>query len=322
MKNVQLLKSLKNKKIMVIGDIMLDSYSYGDVERISPEAPVPVVLFKKEEFKPGGASNVAFNLTGLGVQTTLIGVCGDDSSGRKIVSELNKNSLLNCDGILIDESNPTIEKLRIIGNQQQMLRIDKENVEPVKGALFNRLKKNILSQIESVDAVIFSDYGKGLITKKLIEFVLDLKRKHKFIVSVDPKIGHFFYYKGVDLITPNNKEASEAAGFKITNTKQLQKASEKIRKSLKCTNLLITLGADGMMLFNNQNEEGYHIPTEAQNVYDVTGAGDTVVSVMTAIMSLDVPVDHAARLANKAAGIVVGSFGTTAITLDALIRSL
>jgi D-beta-D-heptose 7-phosphate kinase/D-beta-D-heptose 1-phosphate adenosyltransferase len=166
-----------------------------------------------------------------------------------------------------------------------------------------------------------SDYGKGVITKELIEFVLHLKKDRDLIVSVDPKTGHFFYYRHVDLITPNSKEAGEAAGIKIVDNDSLREAAAKIIEKLACKNLLITLGSDGMILFDGQYPKGYHIPTEAKQVYDVSGAGDTVISVMTAAMTTGAAAEKAARIANLAAGVVVSEFGTTAITLEKLKKS-
>jgi D-beta-D-heptose 7-phosphate kinase/D-beta-D-heptose 1-phosphate adenosyltransferase len=322
MKSRSIFPLLQNKRILVVGDIMLDRFLYGDVERISPEAPVPVLFFKEEKFAPGGAANVVMNLLGLNMRVALAGVIGDDEPGRKLTARLEGEKRLDQSAIIREIGRRTTEKIRIIGNHQQIARIDKEERKGVSERTFQELKNRILSQIKDVSAVIISDYGKGVVSKKLIAFILGLRKRFNFIVTVDPKVGHFFLYKGVDLITPNNKEASEASGIKILDSKSLKGAAQKIMQRLACRNLLITLGAEGMILFNQQNREGYHIPTQARQVYDVSGAGDTVISVMTAIMCTGVHAEQAARIANQAAGIVVGEFGTTAITLDKLVDSV
>ncbi len=322
MKSSSIFQLLHGKKVLVVGDIMLDRFLYGDVERISPEAPVPVVLFKEEKFAPGGAANVVLNLLGLNMEVILAGVIGDDDTGRKLTARLDGEKRLEKCCIIREPGRRTTEKIRIIGNHQQIARVDKEEKKSCSEKIFNEMKAAILSQIKDISAVIISDYGKGMINRKLINFILGLKKKYDFIVTVDPKVGHFFFYTEVDLITPNNKEASEASGIRIVDSKSLKKAAQKIIKRLKCKNLLITLGSEGMILFNSQNRDGYHIPTQARQVYDVSGAGDTVISVMTAIMSIGVHTEQAARIANQAAGIVVGEFGTTAITLDKLMDSI
>jgi len=313
---------LKTKKIIVVGDIMLDRYLYGEVERISPEAPVPVLMFKKENFTPGGAANVTLNLTGLNIKTSLFGVIGEDDEGKRLLNLLTQIKNLSVKGVLIDKDRPTTVKQRIVGNNQQIVRIDRESRIPLRKKILQKLKDLILKEKEDISAVILSDYGKGVISKEMIQFILELKKKNKFIVSVDPKVGHFFHYKYVDLITPNQKETEDATGLKIEDNKSLKKASKQLINRLKCKNLLVTLGAAGMILFNKENPQGYHIPAEAKEVYDVSGAGDTVISVMTAAMATGASPAKSARLANIAAGIVVGEFGTTAITIEKLKKKL
>jgi D-beta-D-heptose 7-phosphate kinase/D-beta-D-heptose 1-phosphate adenosyltransferase len=319
--NHEMFSRLPRQTIMVIGDLMLDRYLYGEVERISPEAPVPVVLNQKETLNPGGAANVAMNLVGLGVQTLLVGTLGSDDAGRQTMGLLARQKKLDCDGVFITRDRPTTEKLRVVGNHQQICRVDTEERKPVAEKVMSDIRKFIKKHIDDVSAVILSDYGKGVITKELIEFVLHLKKDRDLIVSVDPKTGHFFYYRHVDLITPNSKEAGEAAGIKIVDNDSLREAAAKIIEKLACKNLLITLGSDGMILFDGQYPKGYHIPTEAKQVYDVSGAGDTVISVMTAAMTTGAAAEKAARIANLAAGVVVSEFGTTAITLEKLKKS-
>jgi D-beta-D-heptose 7-phosphate kinase/D-beta-D-heptose 1-phosphate adenosyltransferase len=319
--NHEMFSRLPRQSIMVIGDIMLDRYLYGEVERISPEAPVPVVLNQKESLNPGGAANVATNLTGLGVQTLLVGTLGSDEAGRQTMGLLARQKKLDCDGVFVTRDRPTTEKMRVVGNHQQICRVDTEDRRPAAEKVMSDIKKFVKRHIDDVSAVILSDYGKGVISKELIEFVLHLKKDRDLVVSVDPKTGHFFYYRHVDLITPNHKEAGEAVGVKITDNDSLKEAATRIVEKLACKNLLITLGPDGMILFNGQYPKGYHIPTEARQVYDVSGAGDTVISVMTAAMTTGAAAEKAARIANLAAGVVVSEFGTTAITLEKLKKT-
>jgi D-beta-D-heptose 7-phosphate kinase/D-beta-D-heptose 1-phosphate adenosyltransferase len=321
MHSKELFRSLKKEKIVVVGDIMLDRYLYGDVERISPEAPVPVLNFKKETLTPGGASNVTLNLTGLGACVSLVGVIGADESGRTLLGQLGKNKCLKLGSILTEKSRPTTVKQRIVAGSQQIVRVDTEVRQPLSGRQASQLAEAVEREVRDAVAVIISDYGKGVVTRELIEHILSLRKRKKFIVSVDPKTGHFFYYKGVDLITPNNKEAGEAAGIRITDDVSLRSAASRIVEKLECKNLLITLGPDGMALFNRAHPKGYHIPAEARQVYDVSGAGDTVISVMTAAMAAGATPEKAARIANHAAGIVVSEFGTTAITMEKMKRN-
>lgn len=319
MQNQKLFKKFSSMKIMVIGDIMLDRYFIGCVNRVSPEAPVPVILNKNETCRPGGAANVVRNLLGLGIQTCLVGVTGMDESGAVIRSILEKEERLNISGVFPVSDRPTTQKLRIIGNNQQIARVDTESSELLNSSVNNKIRHFIQLHMPDTDAVILSDYGKGVISKGLIQYILKQRKELSFTVAVDPKVGHFFYYKGVDLITPNNKEASEASSQTISDSSSLKYAADNILKKLSCKNLLITLGPEGMILFNKNYKKGYHIPTEAKKVYDVTGAGDTVISVMTAAMAAGAQPQKAARLANRAAGLVVGEVGTTAIKLERLI---
>ena len=302
-----LIPRFKNAKILVVGDVMLDRFIWGTVSRISPEAPVPVVWAKSESFMPGGASNVANNICALGAHAYMCGIIGDDEAGRTVVTELAKNGI-NSEGMLIDASRPTIEKTRIIAHHQQIVRIDKESDGPLKSRAIARILSYVKSKIEDIDAIIIEDYGKGLIVPRLIRELIILAKRHKKILTVDPKKEHFTSYAGVTVIKPNRKEAEEASGVKIKDKSSLNRAGKKLLKSLKAEAVLITLGEDGMALFERK-KDCVCIPTVAQEVYDVSGAGDTVIGIFTLARVAGAKMNEATHIANIAAGVVVGKIG-------------
>ncbi|MFA5069624.1 MAG: D-glycero-beta-D-manno-heptose-7-phosphate kinase [Candidatus Omnitrophota bacterium] len=293
--------------VLVIGDIMLDRFIWGTVSRISPEAPVPVVWAKSESFMPGGASNVANNIRGLGADVYICGVIGDDEPGRILVSELAKNGI-KADGVVLDKNRPTIHKTRIIAHHQQVVRIDKESDGAVDRGITSAIMSYARSKIDSVDAIIIEDYGKGIINPYLIKELLRLARGRKKIITVDPKEEHFNLYTGVTSITPNRSEAENATGIKIKDGRSLQKAGNSLLKMLRSESVLITLGEGGMALFR-KNKPCVCIPTVAREVYDVSGAGDTVISVFTLALSAGASMEEASYIANAAAGVVVGKLG-------------
>jgi len=311
-----LIPRLKNAKILVIGDVMLDKFIWGTVSRISPEAPVPVVWAKSESFMPGGASNVANNICALGAQAYMCGVIGDDEAGRIVVSELEKNGI-NSDGVLVDISRPTIHKTRIIAHHQQVVRIDKEPGGQLNSKVIARILSYAKSKIRDIDAIIIEDYGKGLIVPRLIRELIALAKQNNKIITVDPKKEHFKIYSGVTVITPNRKEAEEASGIKMIDTASLNRAGKKLLKSLKAEAVLITLGEDGMALFEKKRDCVY-IPTVAQEVYDISGAGDTVIGIFTLAKVAGAKMSEAAHIANIAAGVVVGKIGIGVCTASEL----
>ena len=315
-----LIPNLEKAKILVIGDVMLDRFMWGTVSRISPEAPVPVVLAKSESFMPGGASNVATNIRAFNAQAYMCGVVGDDEPGRILIAELAKRGINN-EGILIDSSRPTVHKTRIIAHHQQIVRIDKESESSLKASIVTRVISYAKTKIKEVDAIILEDYGKGLIVPRLIKELVGLAKKHKKIIMVDPKQEHLKLYKSVTSITPNKKEAESASGVKIKNLASLKLAGKKLLKLLKSESVLITLGEDGMVLFDKKGSF-IRIPTVAQEVYDVSGAGDTVIAVFTLALASGATLAEAAHIANIAAGVVVGKLGIAVCNQKELKRHL
>ncbi|MFH1644881.1 MAG: PfkB family carbohydrate kinase, partial [Candidatus Omnitrophota bacterium] len=268
---------------------------------------VPVVWAKSESFMPGGASNVANNIHAVNASVHICGVVGDDEEGRILISELTKNGV-NTDGIIIDETRPTVNKTRIIAHHQQVVRIDKEDDGPIGPKVLNKILDFIKRRISEVDAVIIEDYGKGLIVPSLIKNVIDIARRNKKIITVDPKEEHIRLYKNVTAIKPNRREAELVTGIKIKGKDSLKKAGNRLLDRLKTDAVLITLGEDGMVLFQSDGRM-IHIPTVAQEVYDVSGAGDTAIALFTIAKASGANNIEAAHIANIAAGIVVEKLG-------------
>ncbi len=326
----------KNKKILVVGDVILDQYITGSVSRISPEAPVPVV--KQEghpRYTPGGSANVANNLSALGAKVLLVGRVGQDREEKILKKELRKRKI-DISGLFTDKCIPTAIKTRIIAQHQQLVRVDREDTSS-HGAdgVANKILHFIEKKIDDVDAVIISDYGKGVVTKALVGKLSSLVRRNKKIITVDPKVEHFNFYNRATCITPNKKEAENAIrniiisndkgrllkikADKLTSLKDVRKAGSEILSHLKLESLLITLGEDGMCLFE-KGKEPFLIPTKAKEVFDVTGAGDTVISVLTLSLTAGATKQQAAVLANYAAGVVVGKTGAVAVTAKEILN--
>ncbi len=314
------ISNFRNTRVLVIGDLILDQFIWGDVSRISPEAPVPVVWVKKESFMPGGASNVANNLRSLGADVDMVGIIGDDEHGAILKGELDQKGI-RTDGILTDESRPTILKTRVVAGHQQVVRIDKERVERLAESLIASMISYVESVIDDIDAVIIEDYGKGVITPALLSKIVPLARRHNKVISVDPKEDHFKYYQGISVITPNNHEASRAVGFEIKDKGSLIEAGKKLLEKLNCRIALITLGEHGMAVFQ-KNKPMKHIPTVAQEVFDVSGAGDTVIATYTLSLASGVDPVQSAYIANCAAGIVVGKVGIAVVSPDELVARI
>ena len=307
-------------RILVVGDIMMDRFIWGRVSRISPEAPVPVVLVERETFLLGGASNVVNNIHSLGGQVSLCGVIGDDEAGRRIQKELAEKGV-DTRGVIVEEGRPTTTKTRIIAHQQQIVRIDRERTDSLKPSTYRDLLMFVDWKLKEFDGVILSYYGKGLLTRDLIRAVIHRSSEAKRFVMVDPKLKNFFYYRGATVVTPNTSEASSAAGIPITDLSSLRRVGKALLKRLRCRVLVITRGEEGMALFES-NQEPYLVPTVAKEVYDVTGAGDTVIGAMALSMAAGADVIKAAKLANQAAGIVVGKVGTATVTREELLRAI
>lgn len=312
----RIISRFKDIKILVVGDVMLDRFIWGTVSRISPEAPVPVVWAKSESFMPGGASNVANNIRALGAEAHMCGVIGDDEPGETLITELTKNGINN-EGIIIDDARPTVSKTRIIAHHQQVVRIDKESDDALDNKIITKILSYAKSKIPDVDAVIIEDYGKGLIIPRLIKELIAISKKHKRIVLVDPKQEHFQLYRDVAIITPNRKEAETISGIKIKDKDSLVKAGRRVIRYLRSEAVLVTLGEDGMALFR-KNGKWAHIPTVAREVYDVSGAGDTVIAAFALARASGADMIEAAHISNIAAGIVVAKLGIAVCTADEL----
>ncbi len=318
MKYSKILNNFKKKRILIIGDLILDRYIWGKVNRISPEAPVPVVDVVDENYLLGGASNVAHNIVSLGGQASIVGITGDDRAGEILRNMLEEKGI-KCNNIICS-SRPTTVKTRVIAHNQQVVRFDKEERTPIDGKTLKVIVDCIHRELPEHDAVVISDYKKGIISSELVREVVRLSESKNIFIAVDPKVGHFHYYKNVSLITPNINEASIASGIEIRDEKSLISAGRLLLKKLPCKAVLITRGEQGMSLF--QNNEVIHIPTVARNVYDVTGAGDTVIATFTIAHSAGADMQDAAIIANHAAGIVVGEVGTAVVTQEQLRKSL
>ncbi len=314
----ELFNKFSNTGILVVGDLMVDQYIYGKVKRISPEAPVPVVEVNKESLLLGGAANVAHNVQSLGGKVFIAGTIGKDDIGKILTNKFREIGF-NTDGIVVDGKRPTTVKTRVIAHSQQVVRFDREIKADISRSTMSLILDYIKSCLPQIKGIIISDYCKGLITKGLIKKILDLAGPRRF-VTVDPKIGHFNYYKGVGLITPNINEASFGTGIDINDEKTLHAAGKLLLKKLQCKAVMITRGDEGMSLFE-KNGKVTHIPTCAQEVYDVSGAGDTVIATLTLSHASGATLEEAAILANHAAGVVVTKVGTAVVTQRDILKS-
>jgi len=310
-KILKIIDNFKDKKIGVIGDLMLDQFIWGDAERISPEAPVPVVFVEKESFAPGGAGNVANNIAALGGKTFIVGLIGEDLAGQRLEKEFKKRKI-NAEGILKNRQKPTIQKIRIIARGQHIVRVDKENHNKLNEKEKNRIINFISCHIQDWDGLVISNYAKGFIAEDLAKKIINLARKYNKFIIVDTKPKQASYFKNISLITPNLKEAKE-----ISRKEDLKKAGKKIQEKLKC-NVLITRGAKGMTLFEGEKIKNF--PAKAKEVFDVSGAGDTVAGVLSLSLAAGANLENSTEIANQAAGIVVGKAGTAVISAKELKR--
>jgi len=309
---VAILNNFKKASVLVIGDLVMDHFVWGKVRRISPEAPVPVVEVSSESFMLGGAANVVNNIHSLGGKVLVCGVVGRDEMGKKLVHELRLKGI-SSDGVIVEDGRPTSVKTRVIAHSQQVVRFDREKKEKVHLDTVKTIMDYVSEKINSFDSIIISDYAKGVISEELVEEVIALAKKKDKPIAVDPKVGHFDFYKYATIVTPNNDEASKASGIEIENEASLLRAGEVLLNKLGSDAVLITKGEHGMSLFEN-NGEITHIPTVAKEVYDVSGAGDTVIGTVALSMASGASLKEAAVISNFAAGIVVGKIGTATVT--------
>ena len=320
-KRLNTLKSrFKGLKIAVIGDMMLDCYFRGDVKRISPEAPVPVVEVENEFYRFGGAANVIFNISTLGGIPFPVGIIGHDVFGTIFSSLLNEAGI-KIEGIIVDESRPTTAKTRVIADHQHLVRIDRESKSYINREIQNKLIAYVEENIKSLDGIILQDYNKGVLTPSLIGKVISLAKKYKVLVTVDPKFNNFFLFKYVDVFKPNRKEAEDILGVKIKSDEDISKAGKKLLEKLKAKNVLLTLGEGGIAVFKSGQKEK-RMPTKARKVADVSGAGDTVISTLTMAIAAGADIYEACYLANYAGGLVCEEMGIVPIALDKLFNAV
>jgi rfaE bifunctional protein kinase chain/domain len=322
----EILAAARKARVLVVGDVMLDQFIWGNVARISPEAPVPVVDFERESFMPGGAANVARNLTAMNVATDLFGVVGNDTAAHQM-KRLLAEQQVGCGGLMENRTRHTSVKTRIVANKQQVVRIDRETRDGLDGSLTSQLLAAIKSQLNKADAVIVGDYGKGVVTQTLLNGLKILCRERGIWLSLDPKPVHHLNLNNLSLITPNRKEAFELANLPDETRdanpmadKNLMLAAERLLNELRPAVLLITLGELGMLLCQ-RGCKPFHIPTVAQEVFDVSGAGDTVIATFSLAIAGGASPVEAAILSNHAAGIVVGKVGTATTSVEELLKS-
>ena len=312
---IKFIDQFEDKEIIVIGDIMLDHFVKGSVSRISPEAPVPVVNVESEDFVAGGAGNVAVSLAVLGAKPTLVSVVGQDIKGN-ILTQFLKDKGVNTSYITIDSARPTTQKVRIVAERQQVVRVDRESKAKLEANTAKTCMQNFKKALKTAKGVVMSDYGKGMLSDHNIQEIIALCNAKKIPVCVDPKIDNFLKYKNITCMTPNTKEAWEGMGLPPKKEeKAILDLGKKILKTLKAKSILITRSAQGMSLF----EQGPKIKTTtihatAKEVFDVTGAGDTVISVLTLALACGATLQQAAYIANEAAGLVVAKLGTACVT--------
>jgi D-beta-D-heptose 7-phosphate kinase/D-beta-D-heptose 1-phosphate adenosyltransferase len=320
-----LMRRFPDTKVLVVGDFILDQFIWGKVDRISPEAPVPVVQIERDSYMPGGSLNVAHNILTLGGKVFPCGVMGRDLLGRMLVRVMKSNGV-DTDGVIYSESRPTTHKTRVIAHSQQVVRFDREVEDEIPAKDRQRILKYVERKISEVDSIVIEDYGKGVVTPQLIRGILRLAKRFKKFVLVDPKERHFSYYRGVTVITPNRKEAYGAVGVAVgvqNGGKRLtvEEVGRRILRKLRCEAVLVTLGEEGMMLLEKAGRVT-RIPTAAREVFDVSGAGDTVVATLAIALASGADLREAAFISNLAAGVVVGKLGTATVNPNELARAL
>ena len=316
----ELKKNFNGLKIAVIGDMMLDCYFWGEVKRISPEAPVPVVEVGDEFYRFGGAANVALNVLKLDGIPIPIGIIGYDNDGTIFRSLLSENNI-EAEGLIVDESRPTTSKTRVIAHDQHVVRIDKESKEYLNENIQNKLLDYLSRNIKSFDGLILQDYNKGVLSPFLIEEIISMANKNNLLITVDPKFNNFYKYKDVTVFKPNRKEAEDILGMKIKNDDDIILACNKLLESLNAKNVLLTLGEGGIAVFE-KNKKLQRMPTKARKVADVSGAGDTVISTLTMALAAGADIYEASFLANYAGGLVCEEVGIIPIEIEKLFDTV
>jgi D-beta-D-heptose 7-phosphate kinase/D-beta-D-heptose 1-phosphate adenosyltransferase len=310
---------MRHRRVLVVGDVMLDEFLWGRVSRISPEAPVPVVRVERESFHVGGAGNVAANVRGLGGEAVLVGVLGADAAGARVGEAVAQAGIEA--RLAADRARPTTVKTRIVAHHQQVVRADREDGADVAGEAAAAIAGALRGELPRCGAVVVSDYQKGVVTPALLRALLPAARRRRVPVLVDPKVRHFALYRGVGLVTPNQLEAEEATGVRIADERSAEEAGRAILRMLRCRAALVTRGEHGMSLFE-RGRPPLHVAAAAREVFDVTGAGDTVIATMALAAAAGATLAEAAVLANAAAGVVVGKIGTAQASPDELLAAL
>lgn len=314
-----LLDEFPRRRVAILGDIMLDRYVWGDVNRISQEAPVPIVEVRRNSVRFGAAANVAENVASLGASAILIGVVGDDEAGRELLTLLTGRGV-DVEHVIVSEGRPTTTKMRIIAHSQQVVRADSEVTSDIGSDEEARILSGLEAALADCDVLIVSDYGKGVVTGSTISAAISTARRLDRIICVDPKESHFDSYVGVTAITPNQKEAGAAVGVRVEDEKSLHSVGWELRDKLEASCVVITRGEHGMSLFM-EGGDLVNLPTVARDVFDVTGAGDTVVSALAVALAAGASMVEAAEIANHAAGLVIREVGTASVTLEEIERS-
>ncbi len=307
-------------RVLILGDVMLDEYMWGAVSRISPEAPVPVVAVQSESVKVGGAGNVATNVAALGGRATLVGLVGNDAAAERLSHELELHGVKG-DGLVEDRSRPTTIKSRVVAGSQHVVRFDRESDAPVSRVVRAQVIAAVRQRLPEADVLLISDYAKGLVSPGLVREVLALAARYHRMVAVDPKVQNLPLFKGVMVVAPNHHEAAAAAHLTIRSEADLLRVGQVLLRRLKARGVLVTRGEQGMSLFE-AGKPVVHIPTVAREVYDVTGAGDTVMGALSLALAAGATMGEAAVIANFAAGVVVGKRGTATVTRAELEQAL
>lgn len=319
---LELVKKFPTAHLLVVGDLMIDRFIWGDVERISPEAPVPVLRVTAESIRLGGAANVIHNIRSLGGQVTACGIIGADAAGKRMQQELKRIGALTA-GVVVDRQHQTIQKTRVIARprHQQIVRLDRESVSGARDSSLSRVRHFLMKHAERFDAIVVSDYGKGVVHDELLQWVAEFTRKKQRPSIVDPKKENYARYRGATLLTPNKDEASGASGIKIRDEKTLLAAGARLVRLWRAKAVLVTRGPDGSSLFRPRGAV-QHFATEPKDMFDVTGAGDTVVAACALALACGAGYEDAAVLSNIAAGLVGDEVGTVAVAVERLRNAL
>jgi len=313
-----LIEGLRGRTVLVVGDLMLDRYLWGAVSRISPEAPVPVVHVGRESEMAGGAANVARNIVSLGGCVRLIGAVGTDAAGRRLKALLEEDGV-DTEGVISLSDRPTTSKTRVIAHHQQVVRFDREEIKPLHATAVKKLRRAVASAVGDVDAVVVSDYAKGVVSAGLVADIVSGAGRRPVIA--DPKVDHFRYYRGVSVVTPNVLEAARASGIAIVDEATLVRAARRLMERFGPKSVLVTRGEDGMTLVRRRGRP-FHVRAAPREVFDVTGAGDTVAAVFVLARAAGLTPEAATEIANTAGGVVVGELGTSVIRPDRLLAAL